>query len=915
MSQKNRFLGTWAIHDTNANTRFLFLSVWAGTYLLNLYDDGTGSKLCFCQMGPPGPSAKGPGDLAYGSVQADWLSGAIPANWPGPSDPVPDGFASPADLQYSFVGLATIAEILSDPSNAWGTKFRYDDTVNPPLYTGQAVLFTFLPPGQFCGIFNVNDGVRAFGWSGLPNPQAQPEPYTVEVVVPSAAFMRQFLNGTAPTSSDYSFIDLSGEDYSNLALQLANLNNSDLSGTDFHGCNLTQASFAGASLAGCHFSRTMLAGANLAGHDLTTVDVSAGPALFYDHTNPPPHPSPINPLATLAGCRLNQALLGNDWSLLDLTNATILNFNSPLSSQAQPLVVKYSTLLGVNGGSLAGLTLKYAVFDGSILDRVDLSGADLTSASLIQASMHGVNLTNAILPNANLRGAQLGTLSRLFTLPLADQSLLNKAPAIDPALNTAFTQNGITLSATANLQILDPERVWSLNDTGNNIVYSIRLETQSDSTQTLTVYKPANPASLANAYLPGAILTGANLFAITANNIQFYNAVVDGSVILEDAQINDSNLSGVNFTQAQLQGVNLSGSYLFDAIFKAANLSPSASGAAVDLGDANLQGADFTDAVLHGANLANAAVAINVPTTADPKQGGVYLFSLPFAGDSTACAQYEAELNAAATVFSLNPDGSKALYDAFIADLQAGKVAPFIPVFASQTPPIRLSTSAVISPDATGVWQIVDGANSYTLWSDPDDEGAMELYAAPSIPLIEAGFTHARYPLRSQASVSIDTAGQQWLIDNDSENPSNTNIGYMQFILKLNGSVLDVYGAALRILRLDANSQLVYDTENCNVTTLTLDNFDGDTICPNGKKLSVNQTPPGMPRQPGMWDETWMRAGGTLPSPPTCVPTLNNWCPPNSPSKLVALNSAGPEKPNQKLDVFTSTDRRRIDGI
>src|SRR5262249_17538601 len=153
------------------------------------------------------------------------------------------------------------------------------------------------------------------------------------------------------------------------------------------------------------------------------------------------------------------------------------------------------------------------------------------------------------------------------------------------------------------------DRVWQLNDVGNRIMYTVRLET-TESSQVLIVYKPGIPASLVNAYMPNAILTGANLFGVTANNIQFYggNALVDGSAILEEAKLNSSNLSTVNFTQAQLMGTNLSNCHLFNAKFNKANLTPSAAGTVTDLSHSNLQGASFTDAKLYGANLTNAAV-------------------------------------------------------------------------------------------------------------------------------------------------------------------------------------------------------------------------------------------------------------------------------------------------------------------
>ena len=223
---------------------------------------------------------------------------------------------------------------------------------------------------------------------------------------------------------------------------------------------------------------------------------------------------------------------------------------------------------------------------------------------------------------------------------------------MDDALRDQFAHYGIALSGNAALDQQAPDRVWLLNDVGNN-VYTIRLE-PGDSTEVLTVYMPGTPASLVNAYMPNAILTGANLFGITANNIQFYggHARLDGSAILEEAKLNDSNLSTVDFTQAELLGTNLSNCHLFNAKFNNANLTASAAGTVADLSRSNLQGACFTDARLYGANLTNAAVAISVPTSSNPKQGGVYLFSLPVAGDTVTLEQYRSELSGAAASLS-----------------------------------------------------------------------------------------------------------------------------------------------------------------------------------------------------------------------------------------------------------------------
>ena len=383
---------------------------------------------------------------------------------------------------------------------------------------------------------------------------------------------------------------------------------------------------------------------------------------------------------------------------------------------------------------------------------------------------------------------------------------------------------------------------------------------------------------MVDAYLPNAILTGANLYGALASGAQFYgsNARIDGSAILEDAEFNGANLSNLDLTQGQLLGANLSGAQLFNARFNKANLSPSVSNA-TNLSSANLQGADFTDAQLYGANLANAAVAINVPTTGNPNQGGVHLFSLPDSGDSTSLQQYITELNAASTKFSLNPQGDAPTLQKYVSALENNNPGLLKIPFLKQHPPIRLSASAQIETISPGsVWQIVDGQSSYTLWTDIDQNGNTELYAAPSLIKTRAAFQQNEITLRWQASASIDKAGQQWLIDNDSENPQNSSTGYVRFLLMLDSGVLDVYGTAVRVERLGDNNQLQIDTETCNVTVLTVSNMNGETTCPNGSTLSVNQSKSGE-----NWDERWLRASAP-PLPPTCVPTDYSWCPPTS---------------------------------
>jgi uncharacterized protein YjbI with pentapeptide repeats len=738
-----------------------------------------------------------------------------------------DGLGAPGMCEL----VASAPDIGSAITLTWGV------TPVAGFLHAMRTLDQYFDNGQGIGIVNWS-GSCFFGFYTVDGDQFGR--YTTTVITPGLYEITQSLSGQ---NGDFSYVDFTGQDFSG--------------GYQFQGANFQQA-----ILAGVNFSGSNLSGANFTGCDLTVIIYDSATVTAGTQTQ----------LTSFNSARLPFTLINRNWQWLDLRNATVIGLPSPLSSSTLQLQATGSKLSGMNQNNFTGMVLEKAVLDYSVLDTLDLSGVDLTSASLIDASLHGANLSNATLVSANLTGAQLGSLAQLFTLPSSAEGALSAGQVT--AVSSYFTQNGITLSSTATLNTVAANRVWQLDDAGNHITYTIRLETQAGATQVLTVYSTTTAASLVNAYLPNAILTGANLYGVLANGVQFYGsgALIDGSAILEEAQLNSANLSNLNLTQAQLMGTNLSGSYLFNAKFNKANLTPSANGVATNLSNSNMQGADFTDAQLYGANLTNAAVAINVPTQAVPQQGGVYLFSLPYTGDTVSLQQYTSELNAASTMFSLNPNGDAPTLQKYVSALENNNLALLEIPFLEQHPPIKFSSAQIETVEVGSVWQIIDGQTSYTLWTDTDESGNTELYAAPSLTNMQAAFQQKDITLRWQASVSIDTANQQWLIDNDSENPQNFSTGYVRFLLILNGSVLDVYGTALRILRLGDNNQQVYDTETCNVTVLAVTYMDGNTICPNGIELSVNQS-----ESASDWN-VWMRASAP-PNPPTCVPTDYSWCP------------------------------------
>jgi uncharacterized protein YjbI with pentapeptide repeats len=511
---------------------------------------------------------------------------------------------------------------------------------------------------------------------------------------------------------------------------------------------------------------------------------------------------------------------------------------------------------------------------GTALNEADHSYAQLSGA----ASLHGTDFTNAILKSANLLGVELGGLNRLFTLAAGSEKDLNGDKNVDKALRDQFKNN--PLSATATLSILDPDRLWEISDPANNIVYSVRL----DDTTAPVVYAPAAAGKLTGAYMPAAVLHGANLYGVVADGIQFYggagqNALIDGVAILEAMDLANSNLSSLDLTNARLMGVVLSGAHLFNTKLNGANLTLSPKfGKAADLTYSNLQGADFTDAQLYGADLTDAAVAVSVPTKAYPQQGGVYLFSLPYAGDPATLQAYIDELNAGAMWFSLNPRGDDATLQKYVAALESNDLATLKIPFLQQRPPIVLSQITAIQSAGGDIWQLLDQSHvaRYNLWVGVDPKGGRELYAAPVLPNLAGAFRQNSTDLELQTRITSDSEDQQWLLDNDSENPHNATPRYVRYLLKRArcGNKLDVYGTAIRIQRLGDDNKSELHTETCNVTTLGPGNMSDDSMCPNGRTLLANKNATGRP-----WDDAWLRSGQKRPSPPSCVPTDYSWCP------------------------------------
>lgn len=219
----------------------------------------------------------------------------------------------------------------------------------------------------------------------------------------------------------------------------------------------------------------------------------------------------------------------------------------------------------LDGANLRDLDLRNTNLTGARLTDANLAGADLRGANLTAADLRDADLTAARLEGANLTGADLRE-ATLTGVTLTDTTLtgVNFQDAV---------MNGVNLSGV-NLSGVNLRRAFLL---------AANLEGANLSGATLS------EAEMAGANLRNADLTGASI----NRNASLFGADLSGAN-LRGASIYASDLSA-NLNNAQLQGTILVATYL---------------------GGANLCGADLTGARTDSRNL-NEARLIRDPAIAE----------------------------------------------------------------------------------------------------------------------------------------------------------------------------------------------------------------------------------------------------------------------------------------------------------
>lgn len=648
-----------------------------------------------------------------------------------------------------------------------------------------------------------------------------------------ADFSDAILKGTTFQGAKMIF---TGVNLSNANLQLTRLAGFDLQGVNLSGANLkgadlTKANLKKAVLAGATLEGAMVVYAELAGAQLTDVDLTK---TEFRHVG-------------VRGASLKGANLSNkNLSSIDFDETT--NFHSAKLQNVE-----------LSGRNLQKMVMTRADLSNANLDGVNLTGAELSFANLTNAKvrnnavLYGASLSNAILKGANFTGAQLGAKMQVFALAL--DLAINLGNALDgetlpDEINTAFSNQGCPLSGEATLVRLNAENRWLITDA--NTRYEIACEGD-----TLAVWKYLNTseaAVLAGAYMPDAIFTNANLYAVNMAGVNWYGSNANAeNAHMEEVNLSHANIASMNFQKARMDGCSFDFASMVETSLRGTILRPSISKKPVSFVSANLQAADFTEAQLVNAVLTNAAISLN--------EGPFFKLDSSF-GRELDNRNISQELRNQFT------QRGYPLTDKAYVNVNSQNSAWRIINDGDATYPKyklnRQSSNLIVFGDVIGVHLF-----------DLPEKMTKDLDAHRLTDAIRTAFTEKGYTLLKEAKIDrVIFEGRKWHLLNEESNPKKLTSGYVEFYILRSGDSLHVYALALMVVRVGDDNKLQPYRYFLSDTLLTKEYMDDSTTCPNGQKLEMYK------KHPDRLTWEMMMTGNTPPRPPKCIPSPRQFCPP-----------------------------------
>ena len=669
------------------------------------------------------------------------------------------------------------------------------------------------------------------------------------------------------TKTDFTGADLTGAIFTTAVVRSINLTDANLTGARMSNANLTNPTIdlTDATIsAKTNFTRAKMQYVDLSGHDLQHVDMA-----YTD----------------LTGSRLDRTILSQaELSYADLTSATLTGSIAMHGTNFANATLTGADLTGAQMGSIS---LLFRVTDPTSVTNFKnaLNAGDVAAVKAIFLA-NGITLPATVIiepsPYAPGRVWDVRTDQTVYTVRLEQVSGADTMGVYDQVtaaiLTNAFMKGAILTSANLyNVRASGVQLYGGAKLDGNTILERAQFDN----------------ANLGNINLKQANLYGANLDYAVLTNAQFQGA---------DLSL-DAGGGQTSLERANLQGADFSDAVLDDAIFTDAAVSVLNEVTAGTDG-VWLFSATATDTLL--AEIRGATQQFNLDmvllpylqpgTVQQPIRiafqdqgitlGAGALVTVQASGPSWTLAD-------GATTYAINEGCDLQTYQPALA-VQKGSSATLL-----FTLPLSLEKDLVSGPADDAVraaflkngvtlgsdarvtaflratdWQIVDTAATYAVWLGIDESCNFALTVRPVMPNVTETFSNHSTPLGRRATVAA-AGDDRWQIDNDSNNPYNPVTNYIRFTVinnKIDG-MLDIFGAAMRVLRAAAAGQMEYHNIRCDATVLSQDVLTDSTVCPNSLRTEVN-------KKDHIPFKKWMRAK-ELPKAPSCVPSADGYyyCP------------------------------------
>lgn len=417
----------------------------------------------------------------------------------------------------------------------------------------------------------------------------------------SSVILSQYYDGNlwwpAAISSDWSYANLTKTSFAENSLTNATFDNAVLDGADFSNASLVNATFDGATGAGTSFEGTILAGVSFAGTLMTAPLLNQG--TFFN-----------GPLGVVDFSNCGDFLQGIDFSNCDLQKIHFDNAN-------------------LTGAKFIGAQLQNASFDGATLTNVDFTGASLQGTQFTNTDVTQVTFSSSPLFSTDptdmtsFSGSKIPAAFNGYNwscLDLSGSSCDSKPATIDNMNAQSADLSGMDFSNvvfTADNPLSPPtfagailaQTSFAYADLESAVFSSANGEGNSDP-------DPNNPFTLAAAFT-GANLRDAQFDSALMSGVDFSYALLWGSVTFAEATLTDAVFTNafapsVQFTglkDDQLGGAVFTGACLVNASFENTTLQSGAKSSQVFLDSAFLQGANFSGATFSAVNLSGAVIA------------------------------------------------------------------------------------------------------------------------------------------------------------------------------------------------------------------------------------------------------------------------------------------------------------------